>query len=319
MASQRKILFVYASNKVDQGSTNMRVHQLSQMLRPHLENDYELILSKIIIPPKFIRNSVLIKLSCIHWAKNIEKDAVLFISKACIKFFTPEIIDILKKQSVKLCFDHVDSDFSIGPQGNPDVHICSSYTQQNFINEYKVSNPSFTGDVGLLLHNFDKELLNFRASSLSKFNCAYIGTPSVGFLPDQAKNRLTIVEALGVLGMKSILPKLKNFNAHYALRLPQPTGSLLAKPFTKGFVAAACGAVVVTNRDTHDAVEVLGDDYPYLVNNLDTVETIEMLDKMKDDFGSQTWIGAQERMQHVYSLVSPQALAMQLRKFADEL
>jgi len=63
----------------------------------------------------------------------------------------------------------------------------------------------------------------------------------------------------------------------------------------------------------------LGDDYPYLVNNLDPVETIEMLDKMKDDFGSKTWIDAQERMQHVYSLVSPQALAIQLRKFADEL
>ena len=319
MPQKRKLIFVYASNKVEQGSTNMRVHQLSQMLRPHLENEYDIILSKIIIPPKFVRNSFSIKLSFIRWARNVEEDAILFISKACIKFFTSEIIHILKKRNIKLCFDHVDSDFSIGPQGNPDIHICSSYTQKNFINSFQESNPTFTGDVGLLLHNFDKELLNYQATPMSKFQCAYIGTPSVGFLPYQAKKRLTIVEALGVSGMQSILPKLKNFNAHYALRLPQPRGSLLAKPFTKGFVAAACGAVVVTNRDTHDAVEVLGDDYPYLVNNLETVETTEMLDKMKDDFGSQTWLTAKDRMRHVYSLVSPQALSIQLRKFVDEL
>ena len=319
MPIKRKLIFVYASNKEDQGSTNMRVHQLSQMLRPHLENEYDIFLSKIIIPPKFIRNSFSIKLSCIRWARNVEKDVILFISKACIKFFTPEIIHILKKQNVKLCFDHVDSDFSIGPQGHPDVHICSSYTQQNFIRSFQESNPSFTGRVGLLLHNFDKELLNYQATSLSKFQCAYIGTPSVGFLPHQAKKRLTVVEALGVSGMKSILPRLKNFNAHYALRLPQPKGSLLAKPFTKGFVAAACDAVVVTNRDTHDAIEVLGEDYPYLVNNLEAAETIEMLDKMKDDFGSQTWLTAKERMQHVYSLVSPQALSIQLRDCVDQL
>lgn len=296
----------------------MRVHQLAQMISPHLPGDYEIELSPITIPHKWIRNNFTIKNSVRKWASNTKSNSLYFVSKACIQYFTPNIIDIIHSKNSIIAFDHVDSDFSIGPQGYPDIHICSSVTQLNFIRDYKADNPAFKGDPKLLLHNYDIKLLNFRKPQNIFFNCAYVGTPSVAYLPNNVLNKVEIVKAMGVGGMSEIINQLPNFNAHYGLRLPQPNNSLLAKPFTKGFVAAACGAVIITDRSTHDAENLLGTDYPYLVNSLDPQETKDMLSFMEDSFGSTIWLEAERRMQDIKELVSPKQLADRIRDIMCE-
>ena len=292
-----------------QGSTNMRAHQLKKMLEPYLETKYELLLSRVTIPPKFLRNGYTIKRAFNVWAKSLPPNSIVFVTKACIQYFNSEFIKSLHKKDIKVCFDYVDSDFSIGPQGLPDMHVCTSYTQLNYLKQYQQENPNFTGSVSLILHNYDLALVNFKSKPIKKFECAYIGTTARTFLTSRIEDKITIVPALGVSGMQRILANLPNFNAHYAVQIPQEEGSLLAKPFTKGFVAAACNSVLLTDQRTHDAIEFLGNDYPYMVGSLNEKEIIEMCGFMRDTFNGVVWQDAKDRMQAMHALVMPAALA----------
>ena len=292
-----------------QGSTNMRAHQFKKMLEPYLASKYELLLSEVSIPPKFLRNGYTIKRAFSVWAKSLPNDSIVFVTKACIQYFTSELISALHKKDIKVCFDYADSDFSIGPQGLPDMHVCTSITQFKFLTKYQENHANFTGSVSVVLQNYDLALIDFKPKEVNAFECAYVGTPARTFLTSQIENEITIVPALGVAGMQGILTRLPNFNAHYAVRIPQDEGSLLAKPFTKGFVAAACNAVLLTDRQTHDAIEFLGDDYPYMVDNLDEKEILAMLDYMHETFDTEIWRDALDRMQLMHSRVMPSALA----------
>jgi len=295
-----------------QGSTNMRAHQLKKMLEPYLETKYELLLSRVTIPPKFLRNGYTIKRAFNVWAKSLPPNSIVFVTKACIQYFNSEFIKSLHKKDIKVCFDYVDSDFSIGPQGLPDMHVCTSYTQLNYLKQYQQENPNFTGSVSLILHNYDLALVNFKSKPIKKFECAYIGTTARTFLTSRIEDKITIVPALGVSGMQRILANLPNFNAHYAVQIPQEEGSLLAKPFTKGFVAAACNSVLLTDRKTHDAIEFLGADYPYLVDDLNENEIICMIEYMTETFQTAVWFDAMDRMKEMGDKVAPASLARQL-------
>ena len=311
MQNLKKIFFVYASNKVMQGSTNMRAHQFKKMLEPYLATKYDLLLSEVSIPPKFLRNGYTIKRAFSVWAKSLPNNSIVFVTKACIQFFTSELIKTLHKKDIKVCFDYADSDFSIGPQGLPDMHVCTSITQFKFMKKYQENHADFTGSVSVVLQNYDLALIDFMPKEINTFECAYVGTPARTFLTSQIENEITIVPALGVAGMQGILTRLPNFNAHYAVRIPQDEGSLLAKPFTKGFVAAACNSVLLTDRKTHDAVEFLGEDYPYMVNELKENEILQAIDHMKVTFNTKVWLDAKDRIQDMHARVCPSSLARQ--------
>ena len=302
-----------------QGSTNMRAHQFRKMLEPYLAAKYELLLSEVRIPPKIVRNGYTLQRAFRNWGRSLPGNCIVFVTKACIQFFVPDLIELLNRKNIKVCFDYVDSDFSIGPQGLPDMHVCTSITQFKFLKKYQENNPNFTGSVSVVLHNYDLALIDFKPKVINTFECAYIGTPARTFLTSQIENEITIVPALGVEGMKGILTSLPNFNAHYAVRLPQDEGSLLAKPFTKGFVAAACDSVLLTDRQTHDAVEFLGEDYPYLVNELEENEILQVLDYMRNTFKTEVWRNAKDRIQYMHSRVCPSSLAKQFEVCIEEI
>jgi len=294
-----------------QGSTNMRAHQFRKMLEPYLAAKYELLLSEVRIPPKIVRNGYTLQRAFRNWGRSLPGNCIVFVTKACIQFFVPDLIELLNRKNIKVCFDYADSDFSMGPQGLPDMHVCTSYTQLNYLKNYKKNNPSFSGRVSLVLQNYDLALLDFQSKDVQSFRCAYIGTPARTFLTQKIEQKVTILAALGVQGMQGVLPSLSEFNAHYAVRIPQEENSLLAKPFTKGFVAAACNSVLLTDRKTHDAIEFLGEDYPYLVDGLNENEIICMIDYMTETFQTKVWFDAMDRIKETGDKVAPASLAKQ--------
>ena len=315
----KKIFFVYASNKVMQGSTNMRAHQFKKMLEPYLATKYELLLSEVSIPPKFLRNGYTLKRAFRTWGRSLPDNCIVFVTKACIQHFIPDLIDLLNRKNIKVCFDYADSDFSIGPQGLPDMHVCTSITQFKYLKKYQEDNPNFSGSVSVVLQNYDLALIDFKPKVINTYECAYIGTPARTFLTSQIESEITIVPALGVSGMQEILTRLPNFNAHYAVRIPQDEGSLLAKPFTKGFVAAACNSVLLTDRQTHDAVEFLGDDYPYMVNNLEENEILQVIDYMRATFETKVWWNAKDQIRDMHARVCPSSLAKQFEVCVENI
>ena len=64
------------------------------------------------------------------------------------------------------------------------------------------------------------------------------------------------------------LDALPDYNCHWIVRRRGKTHDGW-KPFLKGFVAARCNAVVITGRDDDDALQYLGDDYPFYVRGTD--------------------------------------------------
>lgn len=78
---------------------------------------------------------------------------------------------------------------------------------------------------------------------------------------------------------------MKSFNLHYNVREPKDD---LLKPATKIAAAAGAGANIITLRSPI-AMELLGNDYPYYINNISPGEVRRVFDKAKDEFGGEEW------------------------------
>lgn len=88
------------------------------------------------------------------------------------------------------------------------------------------------------------------------------------------------------------------FNAHLSVR--PPGRELLYKPNCKVSTAAACEAVLISNRDA-TTVELLGEDYPYYCE-FDPESVRAVIEKARDGFGSAEWQLALERLRAVRDL-----------------
>ncbi|MCQ4161582.1 hypothetical protein NON00_16825 [Roseomonas sp. GC11] len=92
----------------------------------------------------------------------------------------------------------------------------------------------------------------------------YIGDPQQGeFIYDlEGLGVLSVVHAINRNG--AWMKDIRGYRFHYAIR---PASKLdgVFKPFTKGAVAAVCGAMIVCAEDDREARASLGDDYPFFV------------------------------------------------------
>ena len=102
---------------------------------------------------------------------------------------------------------------------------------------------------------------------------------------------------------------------HYAVRGPTARPAVenrIAKPFTKGFNAAAVGANVLVNRQVDDAEFYLGNDYPFLINGLDQNSLREGVEKAQDLYRSPDWQRGLDIMKDVRERCSARAIAQEL-------
>lgn len=296
----------------------MRSHQLVQILRPFFEDIGDVGVEKITAPAGLMPKKIAFPFVLRQWAKRQPSGTILIFTKACLRVLTPESLDILRRKGCKICFDHVDSDFTETSTLSPDVHICSSYAQQAAIISYQQNEPTFVGKAMILLHNYDASLLQHPHSQQELFRCGYIGTPAMTYFPTEIASHVEVVSALGKEGWEAALERISEFSFHYCLRLPQENPRLI-KPFTKGFIAAKLGSPVIVNTQTDDAEKMLGSDYPYLLGDLNDGDIVEMLNKAKYDFGGPTWRVAKDRMDAVRDAVEPHSLAKQLNKIITYL
>ena len=264
MTARPTLRFVHLAGKQNQGSTVMRMHQLSRMLEPHLSDRYNIELSEL--------PAGRLPWVQTRWAARQTGAAVYFFSKAALRVLKPATLERLRPGALGICFDHVDSDFRNTAHLRADIHLCTAYAQRDAIRDHQRLHLEFTGTPMVLLHNPDIRLTGFQPIPQDRARPLYLGTPSVGFLPDAVRARLDVIELMSADALDALLPRIASYNLHYCVRLPQPSGSRLIKPFTKGFTAAACRANVLVNRGTEDALEFLGEDYPYLVSALDEAE-----------------------------------------------
>jgi hypothetical protein len=94
------------------------------------------------------------------------------------------------------------------------------------------------------------------------------------------------------------LDALPDYNCHWIVRRKGKAHDGW-KPFLKGFVAARCNAVVITGQGDDDALQYLGDDYPFYVRGTDAGTLEYDMMRIAAAFGGPDWAFAQEIMAQV--------------------
>jgi hypothetical protein len=198
-----------------------------------------------------------------------QKPGSIFIfTKGAARTITDENLYLLSRKAAGICFDWVDTELSEIRLDIPIIHICSSFSQQAEL-ERRIRQSNSPGQAMVLLHNVDKRLymLSLRRNRLENLRPVYFGTAKVAYWTKNIEDRIPIIDASSSRKMDENYHKLIDFNFHYGVRNLSTTSNRIS-PFTKGFTAAVMGCNILVDRNVPDAVRVLGDDYPFLIDEV---------------------------------------------------
>lgn len=319
MARPREIVFAYRKSQTKYGSTVMRTHQLCAQISPHLPTGWRATTSAM-PSPKFPWLQII-------WARCQREGSFVFINKNSLRKILPETLLNLRRKHCKIGFDYVDSDLRKVATFKPDVHIVSSLAAKRAIererNDAIQKGNSVTGVIRLLHHNVDSHALAAPAVPQDQLRCIYFGQPAKTKIPDLLKNNISILDATTVGLAKNAWQQMSQFNFHYCISSPANAWKtsledVVHRPFTKGFTAAALGASLIVNSDVDDISELLGGDYPFLVEGHEDANIIAVMSRATDAFGGQEWRHALASVADMKQLFQPAALAKSLLEIVKE-
>ena len=114
------------------------------------------------------------------------------------------------------------------------------------------------------------------------------------------------------------LDDLPKANFHYAVR--PKIKEWLFKPFTKGGIAAWCKANILVHKDDGDALQYLGEEYPYLIREELGEDVVRRyLAKAREDFGGERWRFGLSIMRKIRERYLEQTLAKQFWTMIQEV
>lgn len=154
----------------------------------------------------------------------------------------------------------------------------------------------------LIPHQWDARLT--ASAPQDKCRPGYIGKP-FNCIEEWRGDRVTV--------SPEMLAAAPLFNLHLSVN-QRDAKSVLLKPATKIATASAVLANVVSRRDP-SALELLGDDYPYLIGA--TESTTDAIRRARLDFGSATWRRSRDTMRLVRERLSIDAIASLYKRLAD--
>lgn len=96
------------------------------------------------------------------------------------------------------------------------------------------------------------------------------------------------------------------FTCHYSVRKPNSPEALF-KPATKVSTAAAVNANIITTRDA-DVVQLLGDGYPYYVDDVTPEGVFKVIKRANDTFGDELWYDGLKIMKEARERTSLEAV-----------
>jgi hypothetical protein len=276
----------YAPQFEQTGSTVMRGRQLAEIARramPRREITYEPLRLGV-------------------------RDSLIFLTKGALKAMTIEVLDDLKSGGNRLMFDVVDE--APPPYTSPYADMIVAASMTAFLD---LSSQFPTIPIALVNHHVDPRITALAIHAPSdNLRMGYFGESVNAILSPKIEEFVTAVSVDTARSSGGWLERLPDFNAHYAVRA---TRSLdYAKPFLKGFTAAACGANILIQETEREALAWLGDDYPFLVRGLPTESNIvAAAQSMAVAFGGAEWVSALERMSAIRARIAPDRIGAELR------
>ena len=305
--AKTRVVFVHRPGQVNFGSKIMRCDQLSQIAAQHLNDTYSF---DVLTPP---RRRFAVRQR--RFAKGLQGAIVIFL-KGTARVFDPNALDILRKSVRGLCIDHLDAPIGEEFLDLADVHIAASRRGETLLRQKIASMSSLrsTPVVAHLGHHADPRLSPARRDR-KDINIGYFGNRANTYLPPTVSQKVVAYEYGKDVEFSSVLSQMQETQMHYAVRGPTARPAVenrIAKPFTKGFNAAAVGANVLVNRQVDDAEFYLGNDYPFLINGLDQNSLREGVEKAQDLYRSPDWQRGLDIMKDVRERCSARAIAQEL-------
>jgi hypothetical protein len=303
------VRFVYLHASRRTGSTIMRCFQLHDIVRRHLGGRFDF---GVLPLPRFgDRNAEM------RWVERQPPGTTYIFVKHAIDALSRDALLRLRAKANAICLDYVDRSRGEWIASGVDVHLACSVTGLERLRE-SVRAGCLSGAACLLLHHADPRLdaLPRRRPPLPGMRAVYFGRLDNAFLPPNIARRLTVLQATNAAEFKANARRLVDFNLHYCVRGHQPEA---AKPFTKGFTAAACGANVVVSPTVDDALHFLGADYPYLAPSDDEDDIHEALDHAARTYGTAEWQRGMAAMEAIRSRIAPARLAQDFAEILQTL
>ncbi|MBT8389548.1 MAG: hypothetical protein HKP37_11550 [Boseongicola sp.] len=304
MAPQR-VIFAHLAGHQSSGAKIMRCDQLAAMATMHL--DPRRWTFEVLAMP---REGQLRKQRLMT---DEMRDAVVIFLKRAWKVIDPGHLAAWRGVSRGMAIDYVDARTTPQPSVEIDVHIAASGALERHLSAHHPS-----ARIIRLDHHADPLLT--RGAPQDRLRLAYFGRADNRTLPQNLENRVMTPAYDGLSPDSDVREAMRHANLHYAVReMEAETDRLSFKPFTKGFNAAAVGAHVLVNRQVDDAMDWLGPDYPFLIDDCRPDTIAAAIDKAETSYGSAEWTDALAAIETVRKAVRPKAITAQLEKILDQI
>jgi hypothetical protein len=226
--------------------------------------------------------------------------SLVILHKTSLDRWTTLLVPWLKAQGNLVACDFIDRALEPEVCRAVDVLISSSHTQDAHLRE------AYPGKrVVHLPHHADLRI-TARADPSRPARAGYFGELGNALhLPALQAEGLCDAVSVESVQDAAWLERLGGYRCHYAVRAWRAWNGF--KPFTKGAVAAAAGAVVVTDRNA-ETLAALGADYPFFTPSTDYADVRSSLLAVRDTAGPEAWAAADAAMARVRAAASPHAI-----------
>jgi hypothetical protein len=146
---------------------------------------------------------------------------------------------------------------------------------------------------------------------------AYFGYYANTILPESLRHlvdKVPLETASVEMGWIELLPR---YNCHWIVRRSKANDGW--KPFLKGFTAARAGAILVVGRDDEDALQYLGDDYPFYTRGTSVAQLEYDMACVAAAFGGPDWARARDIMAQVADRSSDAQVCAEFRAMVEDV
>ena len=285
-----RIAFLYDEAFAGSASTFLRAGQLADLVAEELPGAYD-----------------------IAWTTDVAgtRDSLVILTKWALQTRSPEEIAAIRARNLAVVGVWDDLIPDAGRMAVLDASMSLSHAQTLELARTHPGTPAF-----YVPHHVNR-LIRPSVPPVDRLRTGYFGELANTVRPPALGG---LVELVGINTSRrdeGWITRLPEFNAHWIIRQRRDIDG--AKPFLKGFLAARCGAVVVTAREDDDALLYLGDDYPFFVRSLETADLEAMILAMVEGFGGPDWRLAQAIMADVGARSSDRVVAAEFRAMVETI
>lgn len=216
-------------------------------------------------------------------------DCIVVLSKMVALTIDARTLSDLRSRGNTLYADYLDGVVPASTARLLDGFIASSRAQSSHLKA------RFPGQrVVHVTHHVDLDIPDIEVAE-GGFRCAYFGDLGNALYQRRLRTKLDFHSTSGP--KPAWIEKLRLYNCHYALRSRWYTPWNRRywagfKPFTKGFIAAHVGAVILVSRQDTEALGYLGTDYPFVCDATSLSSVLDALDAVQQSLGTARWHAA---------------------------